>query len=83
MPTVFRLEIEMENAAFVDDPAPHEVARILDKLANRLNRRVDFYIGEGGVLLDLNGNTVGKWTVTTQPVPPLEGFGQGDPIEKI
>lgn len=65
-PPRFHLVIEMDNAAFSDpEPgAPSEVSRILDLVAQRLARRGRFYTGEGGSLVDINGNTVGAWHVT-------------------
>lgn len=52
----FSMEIESGNAAFTED-APGEVCRILEhvKTAVELNAC-------GGVLHDINGNSVGTWS---------------------
>ena len=56
----FKLEIEMENAAF--EPAPgEELSRILNALAVRL-AGMDGLADEGSIM-DVNGNSVGKWEV--------------------
>lgn len=52
---MFKLEIKTENAAFEDD-ANEEIARLLEKAAQRL-RAGDVC----DTLRDANGNTVGKW----------------------
>lgn len=55
MPT-FHLSIEIDNAAFQDNNAPHEIARILREAADK--------IADGqtlGKLRDINGNTVGAF----------------------
>ncbi len=62
---MFKLEIETENAAFEDSG---EVPRILRELASRLESHAYMTRGEGGgvgVVADLNGNTVGHWTLET------------------
>ena len=54
----FSLTLDMDNEAFSGAPGL-ELARILRKLAARveeLDHRVD-----GGKVLDVNGNSVGKW----------------------
>ena len=59
---MFTLTIKTDNAAFADDPRP-EVARILRKLADR----VDDETGDTSwSVRDINGNTVGHWTLTTE-----------------
>jgi hypothetical protein len=58
------LTISTDNAAFEED-ASGEVARILRKFAERLDEQAMPEPGETGRLpLDINGNTVGSWTVT-------------------
>lgn len=54
----FTLEINMDNAAFIDDP--FELGRILRKLAS-------FYDANGAQyqeVMDINGNVVGQATIT-------------------
>lgn len=62
----FKLEITMDNAAFVDSdetPTGFELARILRKIAGDVNGA---YIETtyGTAVQDLNGTTVGKYTIT-------------------
>jgi acyl-CoA reductase-like NAD-dependent aldehyde dehydrogenase len=52
----YRIEIETGNAAFEESPAD-EIARILRKLADRLEDGAD--IAESIRLMDYNGNSVG------------------------
>ena len=59
----FILEIELENAAMQDQ---HDVATALRKTADRLNRYASSNFGPyalEGKVMDVNGNTVGKWEV--------------------
>lgn len=56
----FIVKIESDNAAFADDLAAHELARILRRLADKLVGAIPFI--EEGTVLDVNGNTVGDWT---------------------
>ena len=64
----FKVEITMNNQAFVDDP--NELSRILIKLANRLefpdweNVTPDY-----GNLRDINGNKVGTWELKNDKAP--------------
>jgi len=53
---MFKLEIKTENAAFTDDPRG-EIARILEELVSKVRNGYD-----PSVLLDYNGNKVGKVT---------------------
>lgn len=47
---------DMGNAAFADGNRPAEVARILREVADKIDAgRTD------GVVIDINGNTVGRW----------------------
>lgn len=55
---MFKLQIETDNAAFGDFRAV-EVARILRQLADNLSTS-----GDSGNLRDINGNTVGTWTLS-------------------
>ena len=53
---MFYLNIETDNAAFSDDAFEAEIARILRRVADRVER------GEqSGGILDVNGNGVGDW----------------------
>lgn len=54
------LEIDCENAAFEGDPT-HEVARILRKAADRIEREGKRC--SGFKLMDVNGNSVGELSV--------------------
>ena len=47
------IRIEMNNAAFVDDPEG-ELKRVLSTVKPELN---------WGILRDVNGNTVGNWQI--------------------
>jgi hypothetical protein len=53
-----KVEIDTDNAAFVDVIEERdELKRIMDRVADRAA------CGEtGGKCLDINGNTVGRWT---------------------
>lgn len=55
--TRFTLTIECDSAAFEDSGTKFEVARILAKLARKLNS----YGPDAGTLADVNGNTVGSF----------------------
>ena len=59
---MFRLEIRTANAAFEDDPG--ELARILRVAANMLDGAADH--DREGPLKDVNGNTVGAFTLTAE-----------------
>jgi hypothetical protein len=54
----FRVNISTENAAFDGDARNHETARILRRIADRLDagESMEFY----ETLLDSNGNDVGR-----------------------
>jgi hypothetical protein len=55
---MFKLEFKTDNAAFEDDYAV-ETARILKEIAERIERRRH----TGGWAFDVNGNTVGEWSL--------------------
>ncbi len=57
---MFTLKIKTDNAAFEDEGANNEIARILRALAKRLEDGQD----DRGLLNDLNGNHVGEWRLT-------------------
>jgi hypothetical protein len=54
----FSLTVEMDNAAFgdCDQEAAEELARILRKVANRIESNPI----EPGAIMDINGNKVGE-----------------------
>lgn len=58
----FTMTIDSENEAVVDYPTK-ELQRALRKVSSHISAsgvtRVD-----GGVFLDINGNTIGSWEVT-------------------
>lgn len=59
----FKLTIKTGNAAFCDEQtgeeAPnHEVARLLREAADEIENGAD-----GGVLVDINGNNVGRYSL--------------------
>lgn len=58
---MFRLTIETDNAAFAEDSATEEVARILEDAAKRLRDGV-----RTSTLRDSNGNTVGQFSLTVE-----------------
>ena len=60
---MFALDIKTDNAAFGEDDGPHtagsvaaEVARILRELATDIENG-----GDGGAVMDINGNSVGRY----------------------
>lgn len=64
---MFQLTINTDNAAFGDgDNAAEacELARILRMLAETFDS--DGWVGDEGRLRDINGNTVGNWTLTEE-----------------
>lgn len=62
---MFKLIISTDNAAFED--AGPELARILHHIADHMEAaRAD----ESGSVFDLNGNRVGKWTLTEGEARP-------------
>jgi hypothetical protein len=63
------ITISMDNAAFADDAAGEEVARILRNLADKIGGEgVHQIAGANITLRDVNGNTVGKFTVKGKAV---------------
>ena len=58
--TVLTVEVQLDNAAFDGSLADcaGEVTRILERMAAKLADGAD-----GGALLDVNGNTVGRWAL--------------------
>lgn len=60
----FTLTIETSNAAFTHQPAA-EIARILQDVAHYLTAGsvIDLFDGDSMKVRDINGNTVGYWTL--------------------
>lgn len=62
---MFKLEIETDNDAFADGKAGPELARILRKLAKRVESEKEITTGpswiESGPIFDTNGNAVGTY----------------------
>jgi hypothetical protein len=56
------IKIGMDNAAF-EDCNGDELARILRKLAERLDGATIGEDGDGANLFDANGNNVGEWCI--------------------
>ena len=56
----FRITIECENAAFVDNGPGIEVARILQQVAENVKEQMPMD-GLERMVRDENGNTVGFW----------------------
>lgn len=55
---MFKLEFETDNNVFLDQPDA-EVARILQAVADQV-----FDLGDrNGAIRDVNGNTIGRWTL--------------------
>lgn len=51
------ITIESGNAAVTEDGAEHELARLVEGVAESIRSGAD-----GGFLRDYNGNNVGRWT---------------------
>lgn len=56
------IEIKMDNAAF-EESNSEELARILARLAQRLEGAQPREIGDGEYLFDINGNKIGHWEI--------------------
>ena len=52
-----KIEFETSNAAF-DEYGTYEVIRILDEIGRKLDNGYDH-----GVIMDINGNKVGEWSL--------------------
>lgn len=53
----FKLEFNMDNAAFQDGNREFEIGRLLDQIKEKVNQ------GSEGLIYDLNGNRVGSWGI--------------------
>lgn len=63
------LEIEMDNAAFEDNPA--ELSRIMRNLADKVEASGCAAVGDDFVAMDVNGNRVGRLEIVDSGyVPP-------------
>ena len=62
---MFRLEINMDNAAFgeTDEDRAQELGRILDETSIAIVEHAE----ARGIVRDINGNTVGHWKITDEP----------------
>jgi len=59
----FTLTIDMDSDAFQEGNNGNEVARILSKVVHQVDQD-ELAGGDGRVLRDGNGNTVGQWAVS-------------------
>jgi len=59
-----KIELDTANDAFSDGNLCHEAARILHKLAERIERNGTLTPGDSMSFMDVNGNTVGFSKVT-------------------
>jgi hypothetical protein len=61
---MLQITIETNNAAF-DDNVPQETARVLRKLADKIENGIGSHL-DRGVLIDANGASCGiwDWTIT-------------------
>ena len=57
---MFHVILKCDNAAFSDGALAGEIARILRKLADNVDKNLG-NADDDGKLIDHNGNTVGKW----------------------
>lgn len=57
---MFKLEFETGNIAFEDDALRPQVAYVLRTLAMVLN---EGNTEDNGVVCDINGNVIGKWSI--------------------
>lgn len=58
----FVVTFEMDNAAF-EPPNAGETSRVLRVIADQVDQAADIGPEDGGDVRDVNGNTVGYWTV--------------------
>ena len=53
-----KIEFETDNQAFEEDVKTLEIARILNRVRDRVERGE-----ESGLIKDINGNTIGTWAI--------------------
>lgn len=61
----FRLEFKTDNAAFDDDAAGFEVARILREIADKYDSGVWSTNGPALPVYDVNGNRIGEYRLSS------------------
>jgi len=67
MTKIAKLQINMGNAAFDGDDAPHELCRIFQEIADKLGEDSEIVTFGGKMTLrDINGNTVGFLKITEE-----------------
>ena len=59
----FKIEINMDNAAFDDTNAAYQLETILNRVVKDILALYKLTDIMGGVCKDSNGNTVGKWSI--------------------
>ena len=59
----FKIEINMDNAAFDDTNAAYQLETILNRIVKDISALYELTTVLGGVCKDSNGNTVGKWSI--------------------
>ena len=65
----FQIEIDMNNAAFIDSPNLIELNRILVDLTEKIDRFAEDHMNlyeSSSYLIDINGNTVGFWKISDE-----------------
>lgn len=80
---MFKIEFETNNAEFDESFLGSAVALILEKLAEFIVE-VDMsstngLIEHGGIVKDINGNTVGNWVLSHK----TDSFVGGKPVDKL
>lgn len=58
------LSVRTDNAAFEGENLDHECARILRRIAARIEQ--GDYTSKAQTVADANGNDVGRWKLTTE-----------------
>lgn len=64
----FKLEFECENMAFESDQLKPQIAYVLTVLASVMTD--GFNDEDSGVVCDVNGNVVGKWSIGEEEPEP-------------
>lgn len=60
---IFRMEVEIGNDAMSE---PTDLTKIIFKVSREVLQLETLEEETGGTLLDLNGNTVGKWSINVE-----------------